>query len=78
MVTWVTWMRGLRRCVGCVGQIFTRELRVDYVGENILYVGQHFTWVINFTWVAWVKFYCVGLCMAQNVLRGSKIFANLG
>ena len=85
MVTWVTWMRGLRRCVGCVGQIFTRELRVDYVGENILYVGQHFTWVINFTWVAWVKyifawvkFYCVGLCVAQNVLRGSKIFANLG
>ena len=58
VVTWVTWVRGFGRCVGCIGQIFT--------------------------WVAWVKYFCVGpificvdLCVGQNFLRGSKIFARV-
>ena len=67
VVTWITcvhalraWVRGLRGSnfyVGCMG----------YVGQNIFYVGQNFTWVIILTWVAWVKyifswvnFFCVG------------------
>ena len=47
------WVAGVRGCLG-------------YVGQNIFYVGQHFTWVIIlrglrgsifFTWVAWVKLF---------------------
>ena len=49
VVTWVTWyvgfmgpwVRGLRESkfyVGCVG----------YVGQNIFFVSQHFTWVMIF------------------------------
>ena len=70
-------MRGLRELrgstfyVGCVG----------YMGQNSFYVGQHFTWVIIFTWVArvkyifvWVICFCVGLCVGQNFLRGSIFF----
>ena len=81
MVTWFTWVRGLSGLrgsnfyVGCVG----------YMGQNSFYVGQHFTLVIIFTWVAWVKYIfvwvicfcvglCVGLCMGQNFLRGSIFF----
>ena len=40
---WVAWVRG------CVG----------YVGQNIFYVGQHFTWV------AWVNIFYVG-CVGQT------------
>ena len=57
-------MRGLSESyfyVGCVG----------YVGQNIFYVGQHFTWVIIFPWVAWVKFFSVG-CVGPKFLRGSN------
>ena len=49
VVMWVTWVRGLCGSsfyVGCLG----------YVDQNIFYVGQHFTWVIIFTWVTWVKY----------------------
>ena len=59
MVTWVTCVRRLRRSTGA-----------------------WVAWVIIYTWVAWVKyifawvkFFCVGLCMGQKFLRGSKIFA---
>ena len=48
VVRWVTWVRGLRGSifyVGCVG----------YVGQDIFYMGQYFTWVIIFMWVAWVR-----------------------
>ena len=50
VVTWVTWVRGLRGYVGCVG-----------------YVGQHFTWVAWVKYIfAWVKFFCVGLCVGLS------------
>ena len=49
MGVWVAWVRG------CMG----------YVGQNIFYVGQHFTWVIIFTWVAWVNIFYVG-CVGQT------------
>ena len=39
-------LRGNVGYVGCVG----------YASLSIFYVGQHFTWVIIFTWVAWVKY----------------------
>ena len=65
---WFAWVRG---CVGCVG----------YVGQNIFYVGHHFTWVLIFTWVAWVKlflcgskFFCISLFVGQNFLGGSNNF----
>ena len=67
MGTWVTWVRGL-----CGSNFYVGYM--SYVGQNIFYVGQHFTWVIIFMWVAWVKYFCVGLCMGQNFLRESKIF----
>ena len=64
-------MHGLGGCVGYVGC-------VSYVGQNVFYVGQHFAWVIVFTWVAWVKhvfawvkIFCVGLCVGQKFLLGS-------
>ena len=76
-----TFLLSLLNRVGCVGAwvLRVRGLRgsnfylgcVDYVGQNIFYMGQHFTWVIIFTWVAWVKSYCVG----QIFLRGSKFSA---
>ena len=51
--------RGLRRCVVCVGAWLHGSIYdagcVGCVGQNIFYVGQHFMWVIIFTWVAWVK-----------------------
>ena len=55
-----------------------RALRVSdfYVGCEG-YMGQHFTWVIIFTWVAWVKiFFCVGqfFYVVQNFMRESKFF----
>ena len=56
MGPWVCRLHGSNLYVVCVG----------YVGLNIFYVGQHFTWVIIFTlvsWVrvifAWVKIFCV-------------------
>ena len=61
MGEWVGGLHGPNFYVGCVG----------YVGQNIFYVGQHFTWVIIFTWVARVKFFCVG----QFFLHGSKFSA---
>ena len=66
------WVRGLRGSdfyVGCVG----------YVGQNNFYVGQHIMWVINCTWVAWIKYLCVGqnfLC-GSIFLRGSTFFARV-
>ena len=50
---WVVWVRGLcgsKFYVGCVG----------YVGQNVFYAGQHFTWVIIFL---------------RGSLRGSQFFA---
>ena len=66
MGEWVGGLHGRNFYLGCVG----------YVGQNIFYVGQHFTWVIIFTWVARVKFFCVGqfFHMVQNFLRESKLF----
>ena len=68
VVTWVCGLRWSKFCVGYLG----------YVGLNIFYVGQHFTWVIIFMWVewvkyifAWVKFFCVGLCVGHIFLRGA-------
>ena len=29
---------------------------IGYKGQNIFYVGEHFTWVTIFSWVAWVKY----------------------
>ena len=52
------WVRGLHGLNFYVGY-------VSYVGQNIFYV------VIIFTWVAWVKNFCVG----QFFLRGSKFSA---
>ena len=57
-----------------------RALRVSdfYVGCEG-YMGQHFTWVIIFTWVAWVKIFFAWvnffmwfkiLCVSRNFLRG--------
>ena len=63
--SWVAWVRG---CVGYVGYVCQN---IFYVGQNIFYVSQHFTWVIIFTWVAWVKILCVGLCVSQNFLLRS-------
>ena len=71
---WVAWLRGSNFYVGCVG----------YVGQNIFYVGQHFTWVIIFTWVAWVKyifawvnFFCVNpnfFALVKIVYVAPKLF----
>ena len=89
MVTWFTWVCKLRGSVGAwVAWVkFLRELR-GLRGLDIFYVGQHFTWVIIFTWVAWVKyifawvktfsvgqFFYVGqhfLCELKSFLQGSK------
>ena len=46
LAAWVRELRGSNFYEGCV----------YYVGLNTFYVGQHFTWVIIFTWVAWVKY----------------------
>ena len=56
VVTWLTWVSGLRGSnfyVGCVG----------YVGHNFC-AGC----VVQI-------YFCVGLCVRQNILRWSKIFA---
>ena len=58
------WVRGLSESnfnVGCMG----------YVGGNIFYMGQHFTWVIIFIWVAWVKFFSMS-CVGPKFLCGSN------
>ena len=55
------WVRGLRGSKFYVGS-------VGYMRQNIFYVGQHFTWVIIFTWVAWVKYI---FAWVQKFLRGS-------
>ena len=65
---WLGGLRGLNFYLGGVG----------YVGQNVFYVGQHFTWVTTFTWVAWVQ--CVFawvnfFYMCQNFLRELKLFA---
>ena len=44
---------------------------VGYVGQNVFYVGQHFTWVTTFTWVAW--FQCV-FAWVKIFMRGSIFF----
>ena len=68
------WFRGLLESNFYVGY-------VGYVGLHIFYVGQHFTWVIIFTWVSWVKYnfayikiFCVGqfFCVSQIFCGGSK------
>ena len=69
MLTWVTWVRGLRRCVGCVGQFFTRELRVGYVSENIFYVGHKF-----YAGCVGQIYFCVSQVLLRESLRGSKCF----
>ena len=40
------------------------------MGQNIFYVGHNFS-------VGYVGriYFCVGLCVGENILRGSKIFA---
>ena len=55
----VAWVCG---CVGCVGQFLGCK------GQNIFYVGQDFTLVISFTWIACQKHFCMG----QFFLCGSK------
>ena len=74
VVTWVRGLRGSNFYVGCV----------SYLGQNTFYVDQHFTWVIIFTWVTWVKrfcvgfmgqiCFCVGLCVGPKFLRGPIFF----
>ena len=51
-------LHGSNFYVGCVG----------YVGQKIFHVGHHFTWVIIFTWVAWVKY---TFAWVQKFLLGS-------
>ena len=59
---WVAW----KDCMGCVA----------YVCKNIFYVGQHFTWVMIFTWVEWLKDIsaCINFFfyLGQNFLCGSN------
>ena len=68
---WECGLRGSNFYVGCVG----------YVGQNVFYVGQHFTWVIIFTRVALVKYIFARakvFCVGKNFftfLRRSEIFA---
>ena len=77
---------GLRGCVCCVGPCVRGLCNskcyvgcVGYVGQNNFYVGQHFTWVIIFTWVAWVKYIFAGgfvwitifLCGSTKILIGA-------
>ena len=63
---WFAWVRG---CVGCVGQTFSGVALV-------MWVKIFCTWVIIFTWGAWVKhILCVALYVGQNFLCGSKIIA---
>ena len=58
--------RGLRGNVGCV----------SYVGQNIFYVGHNFyVGCVGQIFLCGSKWFCVGLCLDQNFLRGSKIFA---
>ena len=60
VVTWVTWVGGLRGSifyVGCVG----------YVGQDIFYVGHNF-----YVGCVGQIYFCVGLCVGHNFLRGSK------
>ena len=49
--------------MGCVG----------HVDQNTFYVGYNFTVVC----VGQIYF-CMGLCVGQNILRGSKIFVWVG
>ena len=60
--------RGLSGNVGYVGAwvIFLRGLR-GLRGSKYFLRGQHSTWVIYFTWIAWVKY------ILRGSLRGSKI-----
>ena len=62
----VTWIRGLRVSnfyMGCVG----------YVGQNIFYVGQHFTWV---AWVAWANYiFAWVFAWVQSFYVGEFFFA---
>ena len=56
-------MRGLRGLRGLCG------LR----GSKYMLVDQHFTWVVIFTWVAWVKYiFAWGKIFLRESLRGSK------
>ena len=55
--------RGKVGYVGCVGQNFT----------SVTWVEVLFSWIIIFTWFAWVKIFCMG----QFFLRGSKFFAGV-
>ena len=76
---WVAWVRGLAGSyfyLGCLG----------YVGQNIFYVGQHVTWVMNLTWVTWIKYifawakiFCEGqfFYVVQQLLREFKVFARV-
>ena len=41
--------------------------------QNIFYMGQHFTWDIVFTWVAWVNFFFAWV--AWVFVRVKYIFA---
>ena len=65
-------MRGLCESVGA--RVAWVKFYVGYVGQNSFYVGQPVTWVIIFTWVAWIKYifawvniFCEGLsfCVRQ-------------
>ena len=61
VVTWVTWVRGLGESVGAwVAWVkFLRGLR-ELHGSKYFLRGYHFTWVIIFTWVAWVQQFMLG------------------
>ena len=47
--------------MGCVGQIFT----------SVTWVEVLFSWIIIFTWFAWVKIFCGGLNFCVSDFLGA-------
>ena len=66
---WVAWVKFLRGLHGLVGSKYFLRGSAFYVGHNfyVVCVGQ--------TCFCVGQIFCVSLCMGQNFLRGSKIFA---
>ena len=70
MGAWVAWVKFLNFYVGCVG----------CVGRTIFYMGQHFTWIIAFASVVWVKYIFAWVNIfhvVQSFLRTFNFFAGL-